>query len=97
MTVGAMLQCSCWLLLQQTPQLLCHCNRDTSLRGLNACSWHFDFTYPPAYLAHTLTNVPMPGHAKQKLPTLPAKSGAAVSTADSSKKTEGKHENKKSK
>lgn len=60
------------------------------------CSWHFDFTFPPAYLAHTLTNVPMPGYSKQKQPTLPAKSGAAISTADSSRKaSEAKHENKK--
>ena len=62
------------------------------------CSWHFDFTYPPAYLAHTLTNVPMPGFDKQQRPTLPSKSGAAISAADSSKRTgEGKNESKKAK
>ena len=62
------------------------------------CSWHFDFTHPLAYLAHTLTNVPMPGLDKQPRPTLPAKSGAAISAADSSKKAgEGKHESKKAK
>lgn len=61
-----------------------------------SCSWHFDFTHPLAYLAHTLTNVPMPGHDNQKRPTLPAKSGVAISSADSSKKTaEGKRESKK--
>ncbi len=63
-----------------------------------SCSWHFDFTHPLAYLAHTLTNVPMPGLDKQQRPTLPAKSGAAISTADSSKKAgESKNESKKSK
>ena len=28
---------------------------------VHACSWHFDFTHPLAYMAHTVTNVPMPG------------------------------------
>ncbi|BDA51041.1 probable trimeric intracellular cation channel type B [Coccomyxa sp. Obi] len=57
--------------------------------------WHFDFTHPPAYLAHTITNVPMPGRVKQ-----PANSAApkpAASTADSSKRggDSRKPENKK--
>lgn len=47
--------------------------------------WHFDFTMPPAYVAHTLANVPMPG-----LPTRPAAAAhapkAAASTATSSKR-----------
>ena len=63
---------------------------------MHARSWHFDFTHPFAYLAHTITNVPMPGCTKQKPLTLPAKSGTATSKADSSKRAiEVKKETKK--
>ena len=72
----------------------------TGIAEIKVCfrSWHFDFTYPLAYLAHTLTNVPMPGHAKHRAPTMPAKSGTAISTAESSKRApELKTETKKGK
>ena len=63
---------------------------------MHACSWHFDFTHPLAYMAHTVTNVPMPGCSEGKPPTLPAKSGTATSKADSSKRAvEVKKETKK--
>ena len=63
---------------------------------VHACSWHFDFTHPLAYMAHTVTNVPMPGCSKAKPPMLPAKSGTATSKADSSKRAvEVKKETKK--
>ena len=63
---------------------------------VHACSWHFDFTHPLAYMAHTVTNVPMPGCSREKPPTLPAKSGTATSKADSSKRAvEVKKETKK--
>lgn len=72
----------------------------TGIAEIKVCfrSWHFDFTYPLAYLAHTLTNVPMPGHAKHRAPTMPAKSGTAISTAELSKRApELKTETKKGK
>lgn len=47
--------------------------------------WHFDFTHPPAYLAHAVTNVPMPGRVKQAVNA--AASKPAASTADSSKRS----------
>ena len=63
---------------------------------MHACSWHFDFTHPLAYIAHSITNVPMPGCSKAKPPILPAKSGTATSKADSSKRAgEIKKETKK--
>lgn len=37
--------------------------------------WHFDFTHPAAYLAHTLGNVPMPSHCGG------AKSGATAASS----------------
>ncbi len=63
---------------------------------VHACSWHFDITHPLAYMAHTVTNVPMPGCSKAKPPMLPAKSGTATSKAESSKRAiEVKKETKK--
>ncbi|EIE21233.1 hypothetical protein COCSUDRAFT_30355 [Coccomyxa subellipsoidea C-169] len=41
--------------------------------------WHFDFTFPPAYLAHAVTNVPMPGRPKKAPELKPAPSTAASS------------------
>ncbi len=51
--------------------------------------WHFDFTHPLAWLAHRLTNVPMPkGHAA----TL---SSSAAHPADSSRRRAPVLESKK--
>jgi hypothetical protein len=47
--------------------------------------WHFDFTFPPAYLAHAAANVPMPGRAG-KAATAPRPLRPAASVADSSRR-----------
>ncbi len=53
--------------------------------------WHFDFTFPPAYLAHAVTNVPMPGRPKKAPEPKPAPSTAASSKQNGdSRKPESK-------
>lgn len=49
--------------------------------------WHFDFTFPAAYVAHSVANVPMPGCSRSTKLTSSAAAArppkAAASAADS--------------
>ena len=48
--------------------------------------WHFDFTHPLAWLAHSLTNVPMPKGQQRISGRSAALSSSAAHPADSSKR-----------